>query len=80
MQVCQLHGCSDLWLIGVVLLQVARQRAIVAAAVRAVLPSAHRGVAGAANVNVNVVVDVGGRGTGCLGSGGRCDGCRTGKG
>lgn len=61
MQVCQLHGSSNLWLVGVVLLQVARQRAIMAAAVWAVLPPAHRGAARAANVYVYVVVDVGGR-------------------
>lgn len=72
MQVSQLHGRSHLWLVGMVLLQVARQRAIVAATVGAVLPPAHCGTAGAANVNVNIVVDVGGRrsqGTRCLWSG-----------
>lgn len=52
-----------------------------ASAVWAVLPPAHCGTAGAANVYVNVVVDVGGRGcqgADCglgLGSGWGRDGC-----
>lgn len=85
-EVCQLHSCPDLRLVGVVLLQVPRQRAIVAPAVWAVLPPAHRGAAGAANVYVNVIVDVGGGG--CqgadrwlrLGSDWRGDGRRAGEG
>lgn len=56
----QLQGRAHLRLVGVVLLQVASQRAVVAAAVRAVLPPAQRGAAGAADVDVDVVVDVGG--------------------
>ena len=62
MEVCQLHGRSDLRLVGMVFLQVACQGAIVAATVWAVLPPAHRGSAGAANIYVDVIVDVGGRG------------------
>lgn len=84
MQVCQLHGRSDLGLVGVVLLQVASQRSVVAAAVWAVLPPTHRGgAAGAADVDVNVVVDIGGRGgqgAGALGLGRGCDRRRAGKG
>lgn len=86
MEVCQLHGCSDLGLVGVVLLQVARQGAIVAATVRAVLPPAHRGAAGAADVYVDVIVDVGSwgcQGADCglgLRSDWGCDGCWARKG
>lgn len=57
--VSQLQGRAHLRLVGVVLLQVAGQRAVVAAAVRAVLSPAQRGAAGAADVDVDVVVDVG---------------------
>lgn len=63
MEVCKLHGCPDLRLVGVMFLQVPGQRAIVAATVRAVLPPAHCGTTGAADVYVNVIVDVGGGGS-----------------
>lgn len=56
----QLQGGAHLWLVGVVLFQVAGQGSVVAAAVWAVLPPAQRGAAGAADVDVDVVVDVGG--------------------
>lgn len=59
MEVCQLHGSSDLWLVGVVLLQMACQRPIVAATVWAVLSPAHCGPTGTANVYVDIIVDVG---------------------
>lgn len=58
-QVCQLHGRSDIWLVAVVFLQVACQRAVVAATVRAMLPPVHSGAAGAADVYVDVIVYVG---------------------
>lgn len=69
----QLHSSSDLWLVGVVFLQVASQRAVVAPTVRTVLPPAHLRGPGASDVDVDVVVDVGGRGhqsTSSLGPGG----------
>lgn len=79
----QLHGCPHLRLVGVVLLQVASEGAVVAAAVRAVLPPAHGGTPGAADVDVDVVVDVGGwrrKRTWRLGSGCRRDRCWAGEG
>lgn len=82
MHVCQLHGSSDLRLVGVMLLQVASQRSVVAAAIRAVLPPAHCVATGTADVNVNVVVDVGGwggQGTGGLSSGRGCHRSGAGK-
>lgn len=68
MKMCKLHGCPDFRLIGVVFLQVTCQRTVVATAVWAVLSPANGGTAGAANVDVNVIVDVGGwrcQGTDC---------------
>lgn len=78
----QLHGGAHLGLRGMVLFEVARQRAVMAAAVRAVLPPAQRPPSRAADVNVDVVVDIGGGGGqgGGLGSGRGGGGLRVGEG
>lgn len=83
-EVSQLHGCSDFRLVGVVLLQVACQGSVVPAAVRAVLPPAHRGTTRTADVYVDVIVYVSSWGcqrTDCgLGSRWGCNRCRAGEG